>query len=189
MFLVQTLTHLPPVSARRRSSTRATVAGRHKGFHAVLLSSVTVVRLRIIAGVRHDSLRPNGGQGLIHQADEAIDVWVRPPTGSDAEDRMRVGIDTEFQLEKPRVAYGLLRCCPLAASPDEVAAGVAAVHAGRVKGSSSHPSATAEKPPHGGVEKPAGAGSSEQAYAGLLECGEMRNVRQAKNLTEVREVA
>ncbi len=105
----------------------------------MLLSCVTVVRLRIIAGVRHDSLRPNGGQGLIHQADEAIDVWVRPPTGSDAEDRMRVGIDTEFELEKARVAYGLLRCCPLAASPDEVAAGVAAVHAGRVKGSARAP--------------------------------------------------
>ncbi len=155
----------------------------------MLLSSVTVVRLRIIAGVRHDSLRPNGGQGLIHQADEAIDVWVRPPTGSDAEDRMRVGIDTEFQLEKPRVAYGLLRCCPLAASPDEVAAGVAAVHAGRVKGSSSHPSATAEKPPHGGMEKPPGAGPLEESHTGLLERGEMRNVRQAQHPSEVRKIA
>ena len=159
--------------------------GWYKGTHAPTFPCITMIRLRIVAGIGQGSIDGYIGQSRVEQGHEAIGVRLGPTAGKDTNHQVTFAIEGCFQFGVAAVTDCLPVLCVAIASADVVPAGVATVQSGGVECRPFEPASAAQEPAHRSAKQATGGGLAQQSSARFLGCREMRNGGQRERLTNV----
>jgi hypothetical protein len=117
------------------------------------------------------------------QRHEAIDIDAGATADQHGQQQVAGAVDRCFQLGVAAVSDRLPAFCAGMTAADVVEAASPTVQSGRVEGGSADAAAAWLEASDGGGEEATCSGGAEQASAGLLQCGEVRQLAQAEDGT------
>lgn len=152
------------------------------------LARVTMVGLGVVTGISQDRIDADLLQGGVEEGHKTIDIntWSAAHQGS--YDQVGATVDRHLELGVVVVNHDLPAFCAAVAATDVIGTAVTAIQPGGVEGGTLDPPAAFQETSDRRGQQTASHGLAEQAPAGLLERGEMRNRAESQDTAKIRVI-